>query len=636
MTLLGGSLPPCYVKIMNSRVQFCEVLLARLMGLRDAPTGVWTGELASSALSTALAAVALAEEDTVHSRLAAGGAVWLAAHANPDGGWGDTPASPSNLSASLVGFAALRALARRGVIGGQACGAVLTRADAWLVARFGGAATPERIMRALGGVYGDDRTFSVPILAFLAMCDDKAEAWLRVPPLPFVLALLPQGVYRFFRLQVVSYALPALIAVGLCRHLCAAQARGGWPWGRWLAGTLLRRLEKLQPPHGGFLDAIPLTAFVCLALRHAGYGGHPVVQKGRAFLRQAVRPDGSWAIDSNLRTWVTSLATRAVVAARSFLPDGDSRVPSSELERIADWLVSAQVTRRHPFTGAAPGGWAWTDLPGGVPDADDTAGALVALKCLQEAGCAPKAMPAVRAGVIWLLALQNRDGGLPTFCRGWGRLPFDRSCPDISAHALAAWTAWRADDAWTLREGRRLDAAMRRVVDYLKREQHATGCWMPLWFGHQEAEQGRNPVVGTARVVDALRAAQMPLAAAGRAAEVAGMLSAGERWLVQAQQPDGGWSAGACATAEETALAVIALRDGGAASAGAARLGQEWLIKDRCAAAAMPSPIGLYFSLLWYHEQLYPLVWTLDALACCSMTRPGKQGKKRGNRRQKK
>ena len=114
------------------------------------------------------------------------------------------------------------------------------------------------------------------------------------------------------------------------------------------------------------------------------------------------------------------------------------------------------------------------------------------------------------------------------------------------------------------------------------------------------------------------------------------MLSAGERWLVQAQQPDGGWSAGACATAEETALAVIALRDGGAASAGAARLGQEWLIKDRCAAAAMPSPIGLYFSLLWYHEQLYPLVWTLDALACCSMTRPGKQGKKRGNRRQKK
>jgi len=28
-----------------------------------------------------------------------------------------------------------------------------------------------------------------------------------------------------------------------------------------------------------------------------------------------------------------------------------------------------------------------------------------------------------------------------------------------------------------------------------------------------------------------------------------------------------------------------------------------------------PSPIGLYFSRLWYHERLYPLIWALEALA---------------------
>ncbi|MEZ6048428.1 MAG: hypothetical protein R3C11_23220 [Planctomycetaceae bacterium] len=38
----------------------------------------------------------------------------------------------------------------------------------------------------------------------------------------------------------------------------------------------------------------------------------------------------------------------------------------------------------------------------------------------------------------WLLDLQNRDGGWPTFCRGWGALPFDRSAPDLTAHALRA------------------------------------------------------------------------------------------------------------------------------------------------------------------------------------------------------
>lgn len=607
---------------MHTRIHVCDSLLMQLMGLRDPLTGVWTGELASSALSTALAAVALADGDEADSRLAAGGAAWLVAHVNPDGGWGDTPESGSNLSASLISLGALRALKRCGAAGGEACEAVMAGADAWLAARLGGTAAPERIVGALREVYGDDRTFAVPILAFLALCDHTAEAWLRVPPLPFAAALLPQPFYRFLRLQVVSYAMPALIAVGLCRHLCAARARGRRPWGFWLAGALLRRLERLQPSHGGFLDAIPLTAFVCLALRHAGFGDHPVAQKGRVFLRQSVRPTGSWAIDSNLRVWMTSLATRAVIAAREVLPDGATRVARAELERIADWLLSAQTARRHPFTGAAPGGWAWTDLPGGVPDADDTAGALVALKRVQDEGVEViNLQPAVRAGLRWLLALQNGDGGVPTFCRGWGRLPFDRSCPDISAHALAAWAAWRDDVAVSQRDRRRIDAAMRRAADYLKREQHAAGCWLPLWFGHQDAEHGRNPVVGTARVVDALRAARMPLAAAGRAAQAAEMLAAGERWLVQAQQPEGGWSAGVRATAEETALAVIALAGCGGRCAEAARRGRLWLVAHGLEALRNPSPIGLYFSRLWYHERLYPLIWTLEALAGDDATR---------------
>ena len=34
--------------------------------------------------------------------------------------------------------------------------------------------------------------------------------------------------------------------------------------------------------------------------------------------------------------------------------------------------MSCQNQQTHPFTGAAPGGWGWTDLSGAVPDADDT------------------------------------------------------------------------------------------------------------------------------------------------------------------------------------------------------------------------------------------------------------------------
>jgi len=42
--------------------------------------------------------------------------------------------------------------------------------------------------------------------------------------------------------------------------------------------------------------------------------------------------------------------------------------------RLIDWLLDQQHRVEHPYTHAAPGGWAWTDLSGGVPDADDTSG----------------------------------------------------------------------------------------------------------------------------------------------------------------------------------------------------------------------------------------------------------------------
>jgi squalene-hopene/tetraprenyl-beta-curcumene cyclase len=347
-------------------------------------------------------------------------------------------------------------------------GGCLGRVENHLKERFG--SSIEEQAEAVRARYGKDRTFAVPILTTCAVAG--LVSWEEVQSLPFELACLPQEWYRLVRLPVVSYALPALIAVGQAVFHHRAPRNPVVKLIRRLArNRSLAVLETIQPSSGGFLEAVPLTSFVTLSLASIGEAKHPVARNGVRFLVEAVRSDGSWAIDSNLSTWVTTLAINALAAAGE-LPQLPRR------DGVRSWLLGQQYTQRHPYTGAAPGGWAWTPLPGGVPDADDTPGALLALAHLTEliadvephpspravvrctladqaggaevASLLPRlsdlsfeARPAIRNGLGWLLRLQNRDGGWPTFCRGWGTLPFDRSGCDLTAHVLRAFAAWK-------------------------------------------------------------------------------------------------------------------------------------------------------------------------------------------------
>src|SRR5438067_3701196 len=219
------------------------------------PEGHWVGELSTSALSTAVAvsALALVQKHTPpHDRfggLIAGGTAWLAAHQNADGGWGDTVKSLSNISTSMLCRAAFHLT---GTAGRHA--EALGRVENYLGERFG--RTPAQLAEAVRARYGKDRTFSVPILVTCALAG--LVSWKEVPPLPFELACLPQSWFRFVRLHVVSYALPALIAIGQCVH------HHKKPWNpltrlvRWLSRKrALRVLRAIQPSSGGYLEATP-------------------------------------------------------------------------------------------------------------------------------------------------------------------------------------------------------------------------------------------------------------------------------------------------------------------------------------------------------------------------------------------
>ena len=155
--------------------------------------------------------------------------------------------------------------------------------------------------------YGADRTFSVPILTMCAITGRLGRSdsgWRLIPQLPFEVAALPRRFFGALRLPVVSYALPALISMGLVRHRRGASVLLFRGLRDRAAPRVLRVLETLQPDGGGFLEAVPLTSFVVMSLVAAGEPVHPVVRDGLDFLRRAARPDGSWPIDSNLATWV--------------------------------------------------------------------------------------------------------------------------------------------------------------------------------------------------------------------------------------------------------------------------------------------------------------------------------------------
>ena len=245
---------------------------------------------------------------------------------------------------------------------------------------------------------------------------------------------------------------------------------------------------------------------------------------------------------------------------------------------------------------------------------------------------------ACRAGCDWLLKLQNRDGGWPTFCRGWGKLPFDRSSTDLTAHAIRA--------LGTMPACPQTETAIRRGLKFLRKSQRSDGSWVPLWFGNQDRAEEDNPIYGTAKV---LVDVHCDLGADS--------ILKGISYLVKSQNEDGGWGGGDSVTQywqtddsqvsspeirsssfEETALAVETLaslwermRDDDfreelsktadftssltELTRDAILCGTDWLISGvQAGHHRVAWPIGFYFAKLWYHERLYPLIFTTAAL----------------------
>lgn len=652
--------------IENARLNSAYEKAKRSLLNERVADGHWVGQLSTSALSTATAISALSayakhsSGDFEHQSIIDRAVEWLIANQNKDGGWGDTQKSYSNIATTLLSIAAFHFCGRQDDLR-----TVIANGNQYVEQQGGIAGLRKR--------YGKDKTFAVPILANCAMAG--TVDWKHVSALPFEAACVPQKFYHIMQLPVVSYAIPALVAIGQTKFFHDP------PWNpllrlirKWSVGRSLRLLERMQPASGGFLEAIPLTSFVVMGLSTSGRSENPVAQNGIRFILESVLDDGSWPIDTNLATWTTTLSVNALntctktrdsltevdressesnsipkqneveisddetaEAGTNTSPDRNESLINASCEsnldqlKCLDWILSCQNKEVHPFTNSPPGGWGWTDLSGAVPDADDTPGALLAIANFHSHGNVPSAKKAeieaaAISGVDWLLKLQNRDYGWPTFCRGWGKLPFDRSGSDITAHCLRGIHAWR--DIYP--DQAKLNRAIDRGIRYLEKNQRDDGSWLPLWFGNQDEPEEENPVYGTAKVLAAffeLNLLDSPVAQAGL------------QWLKSSQNRDGSWGGGISAaesiqvngvkneigtvtgSVEETALALDALLfeqnslQNNSSNRESIENGLHWLVKAvETDCFQIDWPIGFYFAKLWYHERLYPQIFTVAAL----------------------
>ena len=341
---------------------------------------------------------------------------------------------------------------------------------------------------------------------------------------------------------------------------------------------IIEWISSHQEADGCWGGIQPPWVYSLIALHHLGFPpDHPVIEKGfAAFEGYALEDEDTFTVQACMSpVWDTCLAQLALV--ESGVMEDDPMV-----RRSTQWLLDQQILAGGDWQERAgktpPGGWAFEFHNDHYPDIDDTSEVIMALASVTlPADGEVRRREAIERGVVWLSALQCKNGGWAAFDKDntaqyLAKLPFsdfgetlDPPSADVTAHIIEMFG--KLGDP-------RNSPPLRRAYDYIRREQEADGSWFGRW--------GVNYIYGIGAVLPALAAIgeDMSQPHVRRAVE----------WLLVCQNTDGGWgeSCGSYvdpalhgagpSTASQTAWALLALLAAGETESSPVSRGVSYLI----------------------------------------------------------
>ncbi|HZW33578.1 MAG TPA: squalene--hopene cyclase [Isosphaeraceae bacterium] len=561
---------------------------------RQAEEGYWVAELEGDTILESEYVLLMTFLGRESDRVCAGCARYIEDHQLSEGGWAIYPGGPTDVSASVKAYFALKLTGRSPdePAMARARGAILEAGGAHQCNSF-----TRFYLALLGQIAYDDCPCVPPELLLIpprwGFSLSAMSAWTRTIVVPLsimsyfkpVRSLSPeQGIAELFRedpQRPARRTRPGLswtnVFLGLDRVFKWLDRRVPAAWRQ----PAIRAAQRWMMDHCRETDGLgaifPPMVYSVIALRCLGFDpdspevrwalkqleGLHIAEGDRIRVQPCLSP-----------VWDTAIATIALADAR--LPAGHAA-----WTRAVQWLLAKEVRDAGDWAtrgpAVAPTGWHFQFHNKFYPDLDDSAMVILALNRSPLAGD-PAVQAATRRGVDWLLAMQNRDGGWAAYDvnidnQVLTQLPFadhnamlDPSCADITARVLEllGTLGYRADHP-----------AIRRALDYLWSTQEPEGCWYGRW--------GVNYIYGTWQVLQGLATLGFPMDHPRLLRAVA--------WLESTQQPSGAWGESCRSyddpalkgigepTPSQTAWATLGLIAAGRARTHAVRLGIDYLLR---------------------------------------------------------